>query len=324
MTKLMSWFFPKHIEIKTYAVPATLPLFPQFKKLQLSDKEPIEKITSKYPPYSDFNFVSMWSWDTKKEMRVSQLNGNLVVRFTDYITGEPFYSFLGNNEINDTAEKLLELSKKEGLKPELKLIPEDSIKDINVLKFNIKEERDNFDYIYKNENLSDFSGSEFKDKRYLLNKFKNTYNANTVISGTINAKDIKAILKLDRKWAKCKAKKETSIDIKNEIEATRKFFSSLSDFTNAFLFLRVYVGKKLVGFSINSIISEDYALCHFSKGDIEYVGIYEYLFNNYGQHLASVAHYMNYEQDLGFPSLRFSKNSFHPKYFLKKYVIMGL
>ena len=80
-----------------------IPEFPEFKKLELSDKEDVEAFTKKFPPYSDFNFVSMWSWDIKGEMRLSILNGNLVVRFTDYITGDPFYSFLGNNKTNETA-----------------------------------------------------------------------------------------------------------------------------------------------------------------------------------------------------------------------------
>lgn len=74
--------------------------FPQFKELELEDKEEIEKFTSKYPPYSDFNFVSMWSWDVRGDMRVSKLNNNLVVRFTDYLTGSPFFSFLGDNNWN--------------------------------------------------------------------------------------------------------------------------------------------------------------------------------------------------------------------------------
>ena len=108
-----------------------IPEFPQFKKLELSDKKDIEKFTSKFPPYSDFNFVSMWSWDIKGEMRLSVLNNNLVVRFTDYLTGNPFYSFLGDNKVNETAEQLLELSKNEGLKAELKLIPEDSVRSVD-------------------------------------------------------------------------------------------------------------------------------------------------------------------------------------------------
>ena len=114
-----------------------IPQFPEFKKLELSDKEEIQKMTQKYPPYSDFNFVSMWSWDIKGEMRISVLNENLVVRFTDYITGKLFYSFLGDNEVSETAKKLLDLSKAEGLTPELKLIPEHSVKNLDLSKFNL-------------------------------------------------------------------------------------------------------------------------------------------------------------------------------------------
>lgn len=34
-----------------------LPEFPKMKSIELSDREDVEKITKKYPPYSDFNFV---------------------------------------------------------------------------------------------------------------------------------------------------------------------------------------------------------------------------------------------------------------------------
>lgn len=77
-----------------------IPKFPKFKHIELIDKEEIEKITQKFPPYSDFNFISMWSWDIKVEMIISKLNNNLVVRFTDYLTGYPFFSFLGDNMVN--------------------------------------------------------------------------------------------------------------------------------------------------------------------------------------------------------------------------------
>src|SRR6185295_15686005 len=110
--------------------------------------------THQFPPYSDFNFVSMWSWDIKGDMRICQLHGNLVVRFTDYITGEPFYSFLGNHEVNDTARQLLELSKKEGFELALKLVPEESIKHLDNMTFHIVEDRDHFDYIFDTKSLS--------------------------------------------------------------------------------------------------------------------------------------------------------------------------
>src|SRR5688572_28215219 len=121
-----------------------IPEFPHFKKLELKDKEDVEKFTSKFSPYSDFNFVSMWSWDIRGKMGLSMLYGNLVVRFTDYLTGEPFYSFLGNHKANETAAELMNLSQKEGLPLKLQLIPEESVQKINQEKFYIIENRNHF------------------------------------------------------------------------------------------------------------------------------------------------------------------------------------
>src|ERR1035437_4583862 len=119
-----------------------IPQFPEFKILELSDKKNVEKFTLKYPPYSDFNFAGTWSWDIRGQMKISQLNGNYVIRFIDYLTGGPFYTFLGNKSVNDTAKKILDLSTEEGLRPQLKMVPEDSLKNLDLTKFKIQEDRD--------------------------------------------------------------------------------------------------------------------------------------------------------------------------------------
>jgi hypothetical protein len=303
-----------------------LPEFPQFKKLELTDKKDVETITSLFPPYSDFNFISLWSWDLKNEMMLSNLNGNLVVRFTDYLTGKPFYSFLGDQKVNETVETLLEFSKKENIKPILRLVPEIAGKSLDLKKYSFEEDPDHFDYIYKNENLSHFLGEKFKNKRYMFNKFKNTYkDLRILISDKIDEKTKEDIIKLDEKWAKRKIEKQVDFDVKNDTLAIKKLFQSLPEFSQSkFIFLCLYIGEELVGFSISSIINPDYVLCHFTKGDTKYAGVYEYMLKSYGEHVNKIAHFMNYEQDLGIPSLRFSKNSFRPSSFLKKYVIVKL
>src|ERR1700753_2385770 len=100
------------------------PLFPQFKKLQLEDILKIKNYTDNFPPYSDYNFVSIYSYNTQELIEFSFLNNNLVILFEDYITGEPFFSFLGNAFVNNTIHQLFTLATKKNILPNLQLIPE--------------------------------------------------------------------------------------------------------------------------------------------------------------------------------------------------------
>ena len=58
--------------------------------IEHTHRQYVEAFTRHHPPYSDFNFLSMWSWDTDGILRIGEINGNLAVRFADYVTGSPF------------------------------------------------------------------------------------------------------------------------------------------------------------------------------------------------------------------------------------------
>ena len=300
-----------------------IPEFPHFKKLELADKKDVEKFTQKYPPYSDFNFVSMWSWDIKGEMLLSTLNDNLVVRFTDYLTGEPFYSFLGNNKVNETAEKLLGLSKKEGFKPMLKLLPEDSIKNIDISKFKIQEDRDNFDYIYSIPILSELKGGIYETHRNLIHQFLKI-NKDWEVS-VIDFREIynkNSILSLFTQWAKNKGDSLLLEEYKNEFLALNKLLSIEDTKKINLVCFALYVEKKLVGFIINELVYNEYNIIHFEKADASYKGCYPFLMQQNLKNLNNFhVKYLNFEQDLGIDSLRFTKKKFHPISFLKKYLV---
>lgn len=295
-----------------------IPEFPQFKKLELSDKKDIEKFTSKFPPYSDFNFVSMWSWDIKGEMCVSQLHGNLVVKFTDYLTGEKFYSFLGDNKANDTAETLLGLSKKEGLELRLKLMPEESIKGIDISKFKIQEDRDNFDYIYKVENLIKMSGGRFETKRKHTRFFKKNFTHEIKVLDLNNPPIKNEIINLFNDWATDKGKTSTNY-FKNEFFA----LSRLLDSSNSIIFfvVGVYLEDKLISVSITENTHSIYNLGHFQKSrSLSFKGLNDYLINELAKMLNErKIKYMNCEQDLGLLGLRKNKESYLPHSYFKKF-----
>jgi hypothetical protein len=309
-----------------------LPEFPKFKPIELSDKQDVEKITHKYPPYSDFNFVSMWSWDIKGEMRLSSLNGNLVVRFTDYLTGEPFYSFLGNNKSTDTVEKLLELSKKEGLKLQLKLIPGDSIKGLDLSKLRAQEDRDHFDYVFSHKNISLYEGSDYQRHRNRVRRFINNRKYEMITLNLADKINQKMLLDLIEYWVN---KQKNGIskkhdedyfkiddDLENEFIAFKKLLSAPVDFLNSLICFSLFVDGILSGFIVNEKISQDYSLAHFGKANTKYDGIYHFLMQQNSRIFLDLGiNYLNHEQDLGLENLRYSKTNYKPTHFLKKYVI---
>lgn len=299
-----------------------IPKFPEFKKLELTDKEEVEKITGKFPPYSDFNFVSMWSWDIKGEMRISKLNNNLVVRFTDYLTGNPFFSFLGDNMVNETVDKLLELSKKEGFGAELKLVPEEVIKGLDNTRFKIEEDRDNFDYIYNIEHLSSLKGTKYETHRNQINQFSKkhiNWKVNIINFHEIHHK--KDIINLYEQWLKNKGGDLLDKEYKNEFLALSKLLTIENLAKHNLVCFAVYIEGKLIGFIINEHIN-DHNIIHFEKAHIDYKGSYPFLMQQNSKILQNFnLKYLNFEQDLGIEALKFTKNKLRPSHFLKKYLI---
>ena len=306
-----------------------IPMFPEFKPIELTDREDIEKFTKKFPPYSDFNFVSMWAWDIKGEMRISQLNGNLVVRFTDYITGDAFYSFLGDHKINETIEKLLILSKKEGLNMKLRLVPEASVSKLDRDKYLIFEERDHFDYIYPIKSIHSYNGSKHKDHRQLVRHFQNNNKFEIKKLDLSDYKNHKILFDLVELWIKNKILRrggeldgKEMEDFNNEYLAIRKLFSAPGSILSTLACIAVFVEGKISGFVIEEKVSDEYCISHFGKMDITHKGNLQLLVQNSAKNFLDLGvNYYNDEQDLGLESLRSSKSSYELSHFLKKYSI---
>ena len=142
-----------------------LPQFPIFKKLEFFHKIAIERITHAFPPYSDFNFTSLWVWDVESQRMVSELNGNLVVRFTDYGTSEPFISIIGIERITESVHTLIEYSLSNGLPASLLLMPKSTVDQILSPAIAICEDRNNHDYIYEIQHLATFKGNKLESSR---------------------------------------------------------------------------------------------------------------------------------------------------------------
>jgi hypothetical protein len=126
-----------------------IPLFPDFKPLEFIDQFAVESWVKQFRPYSDFNFVSLWCWNTENNIELSWLNDNLVVKFKDYGSPRRFYSFLGTNDVVATTLTLCEAAREAGLDSRLQLIPETIVAAAPELSdwVQVAGDRGQFDYV---------------------------------------------------------------------------------------------------------------------------------------------------------------------------------
>lgn len=300
-----------------------IPDFPSFKHLEITDREDVMNYTSKFLPYSDFNFVSMWSWDVEGKIMISQLNGNLVVKFSDYVTGEPFFSFIGNQKLQETLTLLTDHAKKENIAQVFKLIPEDTIKIIQAEsidgKLSIQEDRDSFDYLLSVEKMHGFGGNKLRGKRNFLNRCERGCHPVIEILNLGDEKVKKDLLRVMNDW---KAERADRGDVLNdrEFDAITKLFHG--PFISSLITIGVYIDDSLEGFVVGEKLHDGYAMLHFEKAkNTSRVGIYAYMMHSFAGILNEKGcKWINYEQDLGIPGLRKHKESLLPIY-LKKYTI---
>lgn len=293
--------------------------YPNFEHLALDHKHAIETIWKHFPPYSDYNFISIYSYDTNSTAQICLLNGNLVLTMPDYITGKRIVSFIGTNGVFETVNRLLQHQADSGDEAILKLIPESTVKMLTPATYlEVNEDVDNHDYILDAKQIAKLTGNRWYDIKRDIRRFRLTNNYSFTHIDLTNMGIRKEMLALFDLWAsqKNKSADETSNE---KVALERSFiFSSESDHYG----FGLYVGRKMVGYSINQIVHNGFYMGHFGKADGNYPGAYQIMEHECAKFfLERGCAFMNYEQDLGIPELRQAKRGWNPIGYLKKYTI---
>ncbi len=252
---------------------------------------------------------------------VSELNGNLVVRFTDYSTDEPFLSFLGNYKPVETARTILNYCVANNLPASLRLVPHTTVNGIDVGELIVEEDRDNFDYVLSVSALNSLSGSGFQTKRYKANKFRKRNPSIRIESLDLSdAETQRSIYSVVDRWETDKLRRSVEYEIEHELEAIKRLFATAT--CDMYLAVGVASNLELLGFVIIEVLNIEYSVLHFWKCDGRHAGVYDFLLQQTAQLLeVKGVKYINFEQDLGIQSLRHAKASYRPSHFLKKYVV---
>lgn len=300
-----------------------IPEFPKFKKLELSDRVDVEAITGRYLPFSDFQFTSMWSWDVKGSTRISTSRGNLVIRFSHYLTGTPFYSFIGSNDLDNVAENLLRLSGEEGIEQRLFLVPETSVSGLDRNRFKVDEDRDNFDYIVSTNKMKPpDQKKKLSTRRKLANKLKSLEHLSI---SPINLRDEAVCAQIYEVSVAWEMQRGVDVLSANYLSMALQRCLALGSQNNS-LNIGIFYDGRLIGYTLNEIVGRGYALGNFQQADTHFSGgVYTLLMHETSVYMEQLGcDKMNLEQDLGIDGLRNWKMSYGNPNFLKKYVVSRL
>lgn len=292
-----------------------IPNFPEFKPLDFADRAAIEAVVHTFPPYSDFSFTNLYAWDAQ----VSSLHGNLAVSLTDYVSGAPFFSFIGRHRLAEAATQLLDLAKAQRCPAFLRLVPESTAHELAEVGFVVAADDAAADYVFSVDHLAEMhetTGRHSVGSR--IRQFSARHPNYTIRHAPLHAIDVDEFRALFASWAIRKG--YASPQSSREFPAFERFLQSADPRIET---VGLYVNASLVGFSSFELMPGGTATVHFSKADNAFHGgICDVLNWEEAKLLKAmgVRHY-NWEQDLGLQALRHSKKKYKPCHFLKKFTV---
>jgi len=172
------------------------------------------------------------------------------------------------------------------------------------------EDRDNFDYLYLRQDLSELSGRKFHKKRNLIKAFVDNYNyeARPLLDEYLGD-----ALQVLEDW---KQAHDSPGDYAAAREALEKSWE-LQLCGGIY-----YVENRSVAYSLGEELAGGTSfVIHFEKAIPGYKGLFQFINQAFASILPEIYITINREQDLGDDGLRRAKHSYKPSGFVEKYRI---
>lgn len=179
------------------------------------------------------------------------------------------------------------------------------------------EERGQWEYLYRQEELATLAGNRFHKKRNHYNSFVKTYGQPDY-RGVTDAmlEDVLGVQDDWCQWHECSD--SPSLLAENEaINRVLTHWDAFRGLTGASL----YVEGRMIAFSVGERLDDESLGVHFEKGLNGYKGVYQAMNCEFARHAGAGLRWINRAQDLDEEGLRQAKMTYLPADFLRKYKV---
>lgn len=286
-----------------------------WREIELSDKDKInEMICASGCHGADYSFANLYIWRNAYKPKIAFNNTRLLV----FVPTADIYAYpKGDGDVSSSIEALLEDAHSKGNKLLLRGLTDKTLDEFLPLygdRFEIEEDRDNADYIYTKEKLSDLSGRRLSSKRNHIHKFEK--NGDWKFVPIENADDITAA----RDFLGIFYEEKNDPSLASESVAIDEMFKNYS--TLGFIGGLLYQNGVPVAFTAATKLDDYVVDVHFEKALPGVEGAYTMINREFARYASTrfpeITHF-NREEDMGLEGLRRAKQSYHPDILLMKY-----
>ena len=180
-----------------------------------------------------------------------------------------------------------------------------------------EEDRGQWEYLYKQEELADLPGNRFHKKRNHYNSYIKNYGEPDYHD--LDDRMIEDVLAVQDDWCQwheC----EDSPSLRAENEAINRVLSHWNSF-RSLVGGSLYVDGKMVAFSVGENLDGTSLGVHYEKGLSGFKGVYQTINCTFARRAGTGFTYINRAQDLDEEGLRQAKMTYMPTDFLRKYKV---
>ncbi len=189
----------------------------------------------------------------------------------------------------------------------MKLVTEAQVARLRQAGYRIDEDRDNFDYLYRREDLATLAGRALQKKRNLVHAFVRAHEHESHLLSSERKDDALAVLEAWRANARDQADYHPARDALMNAER----FGLQGQVC--------YVERRPVAYTLGEpIAAGGMFVVHYEKTVPAMKGLYQFINMNFACTLPTTCALVNREQDLGDAGLRQAKLTYRPCGFVKK------
>ena len=291
-----------------------------FHDLTKQDKPLLDRyFRSRYYENSHFNFTNLFMWRIPYHVRWCEENGVLYMTCEWEGTLMAMQPFGPEEKMQEATDRFLAYFQEIG-RPLLFVGLESGyaefLEQYKGASFDIREDRDNFDYVYLAEKLISLSGRKLHSKKNHLNAFRKMYPQAEYLA--ITEEIIPACRVELESWYQMRLTDEPDDPF---IDWERRAIVEVFD-DYEYFGLRggaIRLDGRIIAFTFGEQLNTDSVVVHVEKADPNIRGAYPAINQGYVANNWSAMTYINREEDMGHEGLRKAKESYKPEKMIRKF-----